>query len=84
MALGPGKYDDLAMHCLNVSHAKGVLLIVIDGDRGTGGSGKEHKTAYEVIMQQPSVLTSTLPRTLRRLAREIENAGTDAFTVHSA
>ena len=35
-------HDDLAMHCLERRvTAKGVLLIVIDGDRGTGGSGKE-------------------------------------------
>lgn len=36
--IGPGKYDDLCTMVREKSGAKAVLVIVIDGDKGTGFS----------------------------------------------
>lgn len=64
MALGPGKYDqeltDLRTRC----KAAGALLIVIDGDRGSGFSA-----------QLTPQLTLALPAVLRDLAEQIESSG---------
>lgn len=67
MALGPGKYDDLASHVRGVAEADGVLLLVINGTRGSGFSA-----------QLSLALTLHLPEILRELARQIEARGPDA------
>jgi len=36
MPIGPGKYDDLCTKVREQTHARGVLLIVIGGDKGQG------------------------------------------------
>lgn len=38
MPAGPGKYDDLATYVRENSNAKGVVVIVLGGDRGSGFS----------------------------------------------
>jgi hypothetical protein len=38
MAHGPGKYDPLATYVRESAHAEGVVVIVINGSRGTGFS----------------------------------------------
>jgi hypothetical protein len=40
MAIGPGKYDDLAHYVLEQAQADGVIVIVINGARGHGMSVK--------------------------------------------
>ncbi len=35
MAFGPGKYDDLCTEVREKAKAKGVLVIIIDGDKGS-------------------------------------------------
>jgi hypothetical protein len=60
MAFGPGKYDDLCTEVREKSKAKGVVLIVIEGDRGFGLS-----------VQAESWVVLELPETLRRTAQLI-------------
>jgi len=67
MALGPGKYDDLAGHARGVAQADGVLLLIINGTRGSGFSA-----------QLSLELTLSLPEILRDIARQIEERGPDA------
>jgi hypothetical protein len=38
MALGPGKYDDVCTEIRERLNAVGIILIVIEGDQGTGFS----------------------------------------------
>jgi len=64
MAFGPGKYDDLASHVRGVAEADGVLLLVINGTRGSGFSA-----------QLPLHLTLSLPEILRDIADQIDQKG---------
>jgi hypothetical protein len=64
MALGPGKYDDLATDIRTKIHADGVVVIVINGDRGGGFSAQLSPT-----------LTLMLPGMLRTIADEMEDFG---------
>jgi hypothetical protein len=61
MALGPGKYDDLATVVLERSAAAGVIVIVVGGTLGSGFS-----------VQATAEVTAKLPRLLRILADGIE------------
>ena len=40
MPLGPGKYDGLATRVRKRAKAKGVILIVLDGEHGHGFAGQ--------------------------------------------
>lgn len=59
--VGPGKYDELATYALRQSVAEGVIVIVINGRRGTG-----------MAVQASLPLTLTLPAVLRACADDIE------------
>jgi hypothetical protein len=59
--IGPGKYDDECSFVRIECHAAGVLLLVIDGDKGSGFS-----------VQAPLLLQVSLPVLLRELADNIE------------
>jgi hypothetical protein len=61
MALGPGKFDDLATIVREQASALGVIVVVIDAPAGSGFS----------IQATPEV-TARLPELLRYLADEIE------------
>ena len=61
MALGPGKYDDLATQAREQAKARAVVLIVVDGSKGSGFS----------VQAQPDVVLP-LPMLLRRIADDIE------------
>jgi hypothetical protein len=61
MAIGPGKYDDLAALVREQSQAEGVIVMVIRGHRGSG-------FAVHVTPE----LTAALPAMLRRLADDLE------------
>ena len=67
MAIGPGKYDDLATTVRTQAKAEGVLLLVVNGARGSGFSA-----------QLSLDLTLTLPTILRDIAKQIEERGPDA------
>jgi hypothetical protein len=62
MALGPGKYDHLATHVREQAKARGVILLVVDGEHGMGFSVQ---TDLEVLVELPGIL--------RRLADKIES-----------
>jgi hypothetical protein len=61
MALGPGKYDDLATLVRANTSARGVILLVIEGDQGGGFS-----------VQATADIIVRLPTLLRRIADDIE------------
>jgi hypothetical protein len=61
MAVGPGKYDDLATYVRKQSQAQGVVVIVVGGNKGSGFS----------VQLTPGVLLP-LPTLLRTIADDIE------------
>lgn len=67
MALGPGKYDELATLCRTTVNAQGAIVIIIDGDRGHGFSVQIHDV--ELLLR--------LPAMLRTVADEIERSADD-------
>lgn len=72
MALGPGKYDKLAEMCLATSNAEAVVLIVFNGDRGSGMSASVKMGAeFEVAIRNLQILAD-LPKVLRNVADSIE------------
>lgn len=83
MAVGPGKYDDLATHCMLESGADAVVVIVLGGNRGNGMSGKEKTTDFDIAMRPIRTLKRKLPAILREVARNIQDAPEDAFDADS-
>ena len=63
MAEGPGKYDDLCTYVRTAAVARGVVLIVVEGDLGSGFSVQVH-----------SELRLTLQVLLRHIADDIEGS----------
>jgi hypothetical protein len=61
MTMGPGKYDDLATVVQAQTQARGVILIVIGGNRGEGFS-----------CQATLEVTLALPAMLRNIADQME------------
>lgn len=61
MAIGPGKYDDLATYARKRANAKAVVMIVVGGDKGSGFS-----------VQTEAGLVLSLPVLLREIADNIE------------
>jgi hypothetical protein len=61
MALGPGKYDDLATLVRERAAAEGVIVVVIEGVHGSGFS-----------VQASGAVTTRLPTLLRVLADGVE------------
>jgi 1,4-dihydroxy-2-naphthoyl-CoA synthase len=68
VALGPGKYDDLATYVREQTDAVGVIVIVVRGAKGDGFS-----------VQASAEITAKLPVFLRLVADGIEadTAGTE-------
>ena len=62
MAVGPGKYDNIATIARKLSDAKAVIVIVFDGYLGNGFS-----------VQSDGTLTPNLPTILRHIADSIES-----------
>lgn len=67
MAIGPGKYDDLATDLRNKAKAEGVLLVVLNGERGSGFSAQ--LSVADTLM---------LPGLLRSIAAQIEERGPES------
>ena len=61
MALGPGKYDDLATLVRKRAEAAGVIVMVFGGSSGSGFS-----------VQATAEITARLPELLRMIASDIE------------
>ncbi len=61
MAIGPGKYDDLATLVRERAKAQGVIVMVIGGALGSG-----------FAVQGSAELTANLPALLREIADGIE------------
>ena len=58
---GPGGYDDVASVVWDATHADGVIVVVFNGDKGTGFS-----------VQAPLMLVNEIPAILRSMADQIE------------
>ena len=63
MALGPGKYDDLATWVREQAEARGVIVLVLDGKLGSGYS-----------VQATLDVTVRLPALLRHMADDNERS----------
>lgn len=61
MANGPGKYDDIATKVRKETEADGVVIVIINGKKGSGFSA-----------QLPAHIQITLPQNLRSIADQIE------------
>jgi hypothetical protein len=61
MATGPGKYDDLATMVRETAKARGSVVIVFEGEHGSGFS-----------VQADAYYTHSLPEVLRYMADQIE------------
>lgn len=61
MMIGPGKYDALATAAREAAKARGIILIVFGGDKGSGFSA-----------QLDALGTMEIPQILREIADEIE------------
>lgn len=61
MAEGPGKYDEACSEARRSTKAVGVLLVVLEGEHGSGFSA-----------QLPHELRVAIPATLRSVADQIE------------
>ena len=64
MAMGPSVYDAECTAIREATHAQGVCLIVIKGDKGSGFS-----------VQATTEVTSFLSELLRAVAKEIDRSG---------
>lgn len=62
MSMGPGKYDDACTAALVSTKARMVLLIVVDGEHGTG---------FSVNSLDPQIVAA-VPTLLRQMADQIE------------
>lgn len=78
MALGPGKYDELAEYCMREANAEAVVVIVFNGNKGQGMSGKV-SAEYEIAINPVHEIQRRLPAVLREVARAIQDAPPDAF-----
>jgi hypothetical protein len=63
MALGPGKYDDVATTVMFETQAKLVLIAVVDGNRGQGFACQCSDVS----------LMRTIPEILRTIADQLED-----------
>jgi hypothetical protein len=59
---GPGKYDEAATEARESTQAEGVILIVLNGNRGTGFSAQFVSLG----------MVQSIPEVLRQVADEIE------------
>jgi hypothetical protein len=60
MADGPGKYDDLCTYVREQTQASAVVVIVVDGKKGSGFSVQAH-----------APMTLVLPEMLEQIARDL-------------
>jgi hypothetical protein len=68
MPWGPGKYDDVATDVRTKTQAEGVIVLVINGNRGGGFSA-----------QLTPAMTFAMPQILRDMADQIETTTVGAM-----
>jgi hypothetical protein len=61
MTMGPGKYDEEATLIMERTKAKGVIVMIIGGDKGAG-----------FAVQADLITTLSLPSILRSIANQID------------
>lgn len=59
--MGPGKYDDLCTQVRTQAKARGAMVIILEGDKGSGFS-----------VQLDATLMVGFPEVLRKVADEID------------
>jgi hypothetical protein len=64
MAIGPGKYDDVATKAREMTNALGVIVIIFGGDKGNGFSLQ--------AVYQPNEFMKNVPKMLRTVADQID------------
>jgi len=64
MAYGPGKYDAVCTEVRERTGASGVIVLIIDGDKGSGFS-----------CQASPEVTANLPAMLESMAKQIRESG---------
>jgi hypothetical protein len=69
MALGPGKYDDACAAARIATGARGVFLIVIEGNHGNG---------FSCQLDSAIAAAVDIPRTLEDIARQIRQSFTNS------
>ncbi len=60
MPKGPGKYDDLCSYVLAETKAQGVVVMVIDGDRGCGFSSQIHPDMQAFLPSMLEFVAATM------------------------
>jgi len=65
--IGPGRYDEACEQARIATEAQGILLIVLNGNLGSGFSA-----------QLPAAFLHKIPLVLRKLADDIEKEGQGA------
>lgn len=66
MPVGAGKYDDLCTEAAKKTDAKGVIMIVLDGEKGSGFS--IHAT-FEILIKLPELLENVA----KQIRDDLEN-----------
>jgi len=61
--IGPGKYDALCTIARELAHARGLVVIVFDGEYGSG---------IAVQLEDDPELVQALPGVLRKIASELD------------
>jgi enoyl-CoA hydratase/carnithine racemase len=67
MTMGPGKYDDLATYVRDTAKARGVLVIVLDGEKGSGFSCQ---TDVQTLIGLPAMLRDVADNIEKGLTEE--------------
>jgi predicted ATP-grasp superfamily ATP-dependent carboligase len=62
MALGPGKYDDVATIVRELTDAAAVIVLVIEGNQGSG---------FSVQTTLPNLTAENLAKLLENMARQL-------------
>lgn len=80
MALGPGKYDDACTYVRKRHRARGVIVIVMDGDHGDGFSCQTPPDLMAQIPRKLALIAATISRDIGKDLRDIidilEGSGT--------
>jgi hypothetical protein len=63
MTIGPGKYDDLCTEARKKAEANGAVLLIFDGNKGSG-----------FAVQATAFMLTKIPDLLRTIANEAESA----------
>jgi hypothetical protein len=77
MALGSGKYDDIAQEIFDRLKAQGVILLVMKGPRGSGMSCKTDATTLALLPAVLHALASAIESEIAEDLRQIQSSPTN-------